>query len=261
MASAPIYWPDSLPLPLMHPSREYRPRAEIHQMESKRIRVRRYYPDFFTVYDFEWNFTQDEFDAFKTFFEEDLDNGAEAFRIQMLDPLDSGQLSIIDYGFFEAGYQFSYSDGVFKVTAVVVIEAEQLDPFPEPFPAGLCEVVINPEVSDGLGGGNPFECYALGNYGDTTFTVAGTYITGIFHGDGEFGFQGGEDYETFPTGALFLGSPSTGSHLVLMYFGDADFGFVGYGSDFEDDDLGTYVPSEQVEEETGLIQTYSGDGP
>lgn len=260
MASAPIYWPEELQLPLMAPAREYRPRAEIHRMESKRVRVRRYYTDFFTVYDFEWNFTQDEFDTFKTFFEAELENGAEAFRIQMLDPLDSGQLSIIDYAFFDGVYQFTYTDGVFKVTATVVIEEEQLEPFPEPLPRSLCEIDIYPEVSDGDGGGTTFECYTAANYSDSTFSIQGTLITAIYNGDGQFGFQGGEDFDVFPTGDLFVGSPSVGSHLVLMYFGPASFGFTGSGDDFQDEDVGSYVPDEQLES-TGMLQTYSGDGP
>jgi len=261
MASAPIYWPADLPLPLMAPAREYRPRHEIHRMESKRVRVRRYFPDFFTVYDFEWNFTQDEFDAFKTFFQDALDNGAEAFRIQMLDPDDSGQLSIIDYAFFEAGYQFTYTDGVFKVTATVIIEEEQLEPFPEPPPRSLCEVDIFPEVSDGIGGGTTFECYDVGNYSDEVFDTEGSYLTSIRHGGGEFGFQGGEDFDAFPVGALFAGSPSIGSNLVLMFFGTADTGFAGYGETFEDEALGAYVPASQELDENGVIDTFAGDGP
>ena len=260
-ASNPHFWPPTIPLPLMSPAREYRPRAEIHRMESKRIRVRRYYPDFFTVYDFEWNFTQDEFDLFKTFFEDDLVNGSECFTIQFLDPFDSSQLSITDYGFFEAGYQFSYTNGFFKVTAVAVIEEEQVLVLSEALPANLCELTTDiwPDVSDGLGGGTTFECYDEKDYTGAIFDTAGTNIVApIASGNSPFGFQGGEEFETFPEGNLFVGSPSSGSQLVTMFFGDSPFSFL-IGEDFEDDAEGAYV-DKSLPSETNLVASFSGNG-
>ena len=260
-ASNPVLWPTTLPLPLMSPPREYRPRHEIHRMESKRIRVRRYFPDFFTVHDFEWNFTDDEFDEFKTFFEDQLLNGEECLDITFLDPFDSDQLATTIYGFINPGYQLSYTNGFFKVTAVVVVEETQVQVLSEAFPAGLCELTtpIWPDVSDGLGGGTTFECYDAKDYTGAIFDTAGTNIVSpIAAGNSAFGFQGGEDFETFPTGNLFVGSPSSGSQLVLMFFGDSSIGFQN-GEKFENEPVGTYEAGE-LDSETNLNLSFSGDG-
>jgi hypothetical protein len=258
MASNPVTWPTSLPFPSMSPSRTYRPRAEINRMESKRIRVRRYYPGFFTVFNFSWTFLEDEFEAFKTFFEVDLNNGQECFILAQLDPLDSDQYETVEYGLVEQGYSVTHQNGLYRVTAVAYIESSTVEVITEEFPVGLCVVVIWPDVSDGSGGGNPFECYDAGDYTVDAFTLAGTNITGIFKGDNAFGFQNAaEPFEGFPDGALFVATPSIGNNLLLMYYGDNAFGFNGLGLDYEDLTAGTYVPGTELAA-TGLLTTYAG---
>ena len=226
-------------------------------MESKRIRVRRKYPSFFTVFDFTWNFLEDEFETFKAFYEDDLNNGQECFVLAQLNPLESDEFETVEYGFVEQGYSVTHSNGLYRVTAPGYIESSTVEVITETFPVGLCVVVINPEVSDGEGGGTPFECYAPGDYTTDAFTLAGTGIAAIAKGNNGFGFQGGEKYEGFPDGALFVATPSDTSSLLLMYFGSSDVGFAGFGLDFEGLPAGTYVPGIELAA-TGLLTTYAG---
>jgi hypothetical protein len=238
-ASASVDWPTTLPLPLVGPPRTLQPRNETHIMESQRIRVRRYFTDYRELLDFEWSFTVDEFEIFKAFFEDDLCNGESPFIITFTDPDDSNMQSITDYGFFEGEYQWAYTDGVYAVTATVIIEEELIEAIVEPFDPDLCAVVIWPDVSDGSGGGNTFDCYDDGDYTVTILPTGGTGIGPLmWMGDNPFATQG-EEFETFADGALVLGSPSAGSGLTVMYYGDGDN--TAKGEEFEDYDDGAFT--------------------
>lgn len=260
MPSNPIYWPENLPHPLKGPALVIDPRNETLVFETERTRVRKYFPEKLEVFDFQWNFTQDEFDIFKTFYEDELDNGQEAFTIQVLDPDDSNALSIIDYGFFESNYQWSYTDGVYQVIAQVIVELETIEQLEEPFDPAPCNIFppIWPPVSDGEGGGTTFECYAVGDYTLTDFQTAGSRITEIDHANSPLGYIGGEDYETFAAGLLVLGSPSLGSFLVLMFYSDSPLGYIG-GDDYEGETVGSYMGS-AYDSGGPLTQSFAGDG-
>jgi hypothetical protein len=207
-------------------------------MESERIRVRRYFEDFRELLDFEWNFTADEFEIFKAFFETDLCNGESPFEITTIDPDDSNSQSVTDYGFFEAQYQWSYSDSVYNVTATVIIEEELIEQITEPFDGDACDIVIWPTVSDGSGGGNTFDCYTAASYLITEFPAAGIGLTFYYKGDSPFGMKG-EPFEIYSDGNLVLGSTSEGSELNVMYYGDSERG--AQGDFFEDYAAGSFT--------------------
>ena len=239
-ASNSVPWPATLPEPLVGPPRSIQPRSEITSMESKRIRVRPMHADHLEILEFEWNFTADEFEIFKAFFEEDLENGSYPFEISFMDPDDSNQDIVIDYGFFEGTYQWARSDNLFTVYARMVVEEEVIEQREEPFPAGLCGVIIWPAVSDGEGGGNTFECYTVGaDYSEDQMEAAGTGITVVYNHENP-NYPHGEDFESFAIGDLVLGSPSVGSHLLVMYYGDSPFGSI-YGDNFESYSLGAFA--------------------
>ena len=213
------------------------------------------YEDALVVVDLEWNFTADEFAAFQTFFEDELDNGAFPFYITFLDPDDSSYEVTTDYQFIEPDYQFSRSDNLFNVAAVAVLASSAIEQLEEPFVPGLCGVVI--ESSFLLdGGGNTFECYAEGDYSFNDMEPAGTGIQIVRNGNSQF-YVYGETFEIFTDGNLVLGSPSVGSGLVQMYYGKNPLRQV-YGDDFES--YATTSLSDGTSGGTGLVNYYSGNG-
>jgi hypothetical protein len=183
-------------------------------METKRIRVRRAYENYFTIVDLQWNFTQDEFETFKAFFEDDLVNGQYTFVITIVDPDDPTQQTVTEYGFYEEAYQFGRGDNLYNVRARMTIEEEEVGAIPEPFDPGLCGAIITE------GGGTTFECYPVGvDYSENAMEPAGTGIIAVYNQNSENATYG-ETFQSFALGALVLGSPSSSSHLLTMYYGD-----------------------------------------
>ena len=251
--SSSVDWPVTLPLPLVGPPRTLQPRSEIHVMESQRIRVRRYFEDYREFLDLEWAFTADEFEEFKAFFEDDLCNGQNPFTIVLLDVEDSSLTITTDYAFFEATYQFTYSDNVYNVTATAIVEEELGVAIPE-VTIDLCAVVIWPSVSSGSGGGTTFDCYDVGDYTSTAFEVKGTGLSAIYQGRSPFAMQG-EPFEIFSDGNLVLGSPSSNSGLNTMYYGNPEFSVV-LGDPFEDYTAGTHTEGPLGVSTTGIDAYY-----
>lgn len=224
-SSDALPWPSSLPLPLVGPSRELVPRNEVYTMESKWLRVRPAFDEHLVIVNFEWNFTVDEYDAFRTFFLDSLLNGQYPFYITLLNRDDSNENIVTEYGFLEPNYQFARSDNQVNVLAVMLIEEAAIEQIEEPFDPALCGVIIWPAVSDGEGGGNTFECYTVGSEWDgLQMPNAGTGLLILYNGFA-LGYVYGEDFETFEIGDLVLGSPSGGSELTLMYYGDSPLGY------------------------------------
>lgn len=104
-------WPTTLPLPLMGSRTGVSSRGELVEMESGRARRRRQFEDPLEVMEVQWNFTKDEFDDFKIFFDANLENGSLSFIIEA-------------YGivaFLNGTYSFSRSDNLFTVAASLLI--------------------------------------------------------------------------------------------------------------------------------------------
>ncbi len=221
-SSDAIDWPTTLPLPLRNPRRVISARNEVQVTEKKWARIRRAYSDYQILVDLVWVFTEDEFEAFKTFFETDLVNGQYSFVITITDPNDSSQEIVTEYGFYNGTYQVARSDNQYNVQAQMIIEEELIEVIPEPFAPGLCGVIIWPDASDGEGGGTTFECYTTGgDYSENIMEPAGTGILIVYSQNSQTACYG-ETFLTFTTGELVMGSPSLSSHLVLMYYGDAE---------------------------------------
>ena len=107
--SNPIDWPASLPVP--HIERRYQnlPRSEVVQMEGARIRSRRNHDASLYLIDVKWTFTQDQYDTFRTFFDDTLFNGEDPFIID----LDSPSTEVV----FLGGYSFTKADNQFTVSS------------------------------------------------------------------------------------------------------------------------------------------------
>jgi len=105
-----IYWPDSLPLPLVNPQILSSPRNEITVMETGRSRTRRHAETLWSIYDVSWNFTDDKFALFRTFFEEELEHGSLPFVIELFG-VDT------EVRFLEPEYGMARSDNLMAVTA------------------------------------------------------------------------------------------------------------------------------------------------
>ena len=257
-SSEAVDWPVGLGLPLVGNRRKLQPRSFITRMDSKRTRVRRSYETYLDLVDFDWNFTEDEFDTFKTFFEDSLLNGTYPFVITLVDIDDSSQYAITEYAFWEATYSFSRSDNLVNVFATCVVLEEEVEAIPE-FNPGLCGVVIWPQPSGGFGGGTTFQCYDVrDNYVDTGMEPAGTGLSFIYLGDSKR-YVRGETYEYFNVGDLVLGSASPTSGLSIMYYGSDPLG-VPRGEDFESYALGA-ISDGTPPTATGLTSYFSGDGP
>jgi len=78
------------------------------EMESGRVRRRRFFIDPFLVTDVKWNFLRDQFVTFKTFFDETLENGSKTFVL----PIHGEDKAV---AFMEGRYSHSHSDGLVEV--------------------------------------------------------------------------------------------------------------------------------------------------
>lgn len=249
-----VAWPSTLPLPLVGPVRFAEPRSQVLTFETGRKRVCRLYDDVRTVYEFEWNFTEDQFDAFQAFFADTLLGGSLPFYITLQDPDDSDQQIITDYGFFEPDYQFVRSDNLFNVVAVMLVEQEEVEVITEPFNPGPCAIIIWPQVSDGEGGGTSFECYDEGDYTVSGMETAGTGIGFVYLSNSPY-YGNMEPFTIFAEGDLVLGSPTPTSMLSQMYYGDNPA--MTHIEDFEsyaEGSIGDGTPPTS----TGLTAFYSG---
>lgn len=115
----PNVWPVTLPLPVRNSRRQYLPRNLRTVMETGRVRVRRQSLTPFDVLHCIWNFTADQFATFKTFFEDTLTNGSEAFTMEIL-----GEANDREVRFLDATYSFTRSDNLVSVSAALLIRPE-----------------------------------------------------------------------------------------------------------------------------------------
>lgn len=83
-------------------------------MESGRIRKRRLCADPYEAWEVQWNFTEDQFDDFKAFFDTTLVNGSLSFAIDFFG---------IDREVVFVGGQYSFvrADNLFSVSATLEV--------------------------------------------------------------------------------------------------------------------------------------------
>ena len=114
MDSDSIYWPDTLPSPGVDPKFLNSPRTEPTQFDSGRTRTRRQAEDLWEIIEVQWNFVEDQFATFRTFFEETLEQGSLPFVIEIFG-VDT------EVQFQEPEYTLNHSDNLFEVTGKLCI--------------------------------------------------------------------------------------------------------------------------------------------
>ena len=122
MAQA-IIWPDEIPVPHPDHTRPLDPRSEITGMDSGRIRLRRQFSDPLELLEVTWNFTDDQFQAFESFFTSTLSNGEKAFTIYLE---ESEGYDVQFYG----SYQYHRADNHHQVTAVLEVISSPVGDIP-----------------------------------------------------------------------------------------------------------------------------------
>lgn len=132
-AGIPEY-PFDLPVPLLDHDRNLTARPSQREMESGRIRRRRMQAELQEFLKVNWNFTEDEFAAFKSFYEDILDNGTIQFLLKTSeeDPAGSGETVEVWWEVaFVAKPQHVRGDNLFSVSATLeVLDVLFLDPLP-----------------------------------------------------------------------------------------------------------------------------------
>lgn len=108
----PIAWPTTLPVPLLPTRFASRGSNMAVLFESGRTRTRRTFLTPLETLDVQWNFTEDQFNTFKTFFDVTLNNGATTILIEIYGVEK-------EMAFQESNYAFSRSDNLFSVTATL----------------------------------------------------------------------------------------------------------------------------------------------
>lgn len=166
------------------------------------MRHRRTFTAPLELIDVTWNFTLDEFEVFKAFFEEDLVNGSLLFEMTTPDfaPVHMDRSVTRMLGFWGANYGFNRSDNLFTVTAILEIASEYHEDTNEPEPpSDLPELEVtyppNPNNPDGpscrediiftFTGLSPDSVYIL----EIAEVKAGPYYTHIY-----FGLVGDEQF-------------------------------------------------------------------
>jgi hypothetical protein len=205
--SSTPYWPDDLPLPLVGGSRDDQPKAALTTMETGRIRKRRMFDQQLKTLQVQWNFTEDQFSTFKSFYEDDLENGSLSFATELFHDESDGFREV---AFTEDQYTFSRSDNLFTVDAELQIVQEG-------WPYWSYANCQPPAFTNG--GGDNFDCYPAGTLDDLLFQsgyhllelIGGTgFSGGWLYGDNEFNNVYGDTFETYSVGAAGTMEDGTG---------------------------------------------------
>lgn len=167
-----IYWPITIPTPLIGRSIRVNPRSWNTTMESLRSRVRRAHAAPLKVMSVSWNFTQDQYEAFEAFFIETIQQGSLPFAMETLeqdpDPLFV-RAFLRELAFLNGTYKWTQSDNLFIVTAELEVDAESYEvidnPFTEPPPPEYPEDDNNFETS-------------CRDVWQISFTIPPTYVNG-----------------------------------------------------------------------------------
>lgn len=113
----PVPWPTSLPVPYVDSRINVSAKTDVTLFESGRSRYRRLILLPFETIDVQWMFTGDQFETFKNYFEQDLDNGSRDVAVEIY-----GRARTMVFA--ESTYDVNRSDNLFNVSA----KLEYLDP-------------------------------------------------------------------------------------------------------------------------------------
>lgn len=108
-------WPENLPVPLRAHKKVRELLVSRTEMDSGRIRKRRIVEDPRDTLEATWNFTSDQFEGFKTFFDVNLENGQNNFLITLF----GAEREVV---FRDSTYSFTHSDNLYTVNASLFIE-------------------------------------------------------------------------------------------------------------------------------------------
>lgn len=119
----------TIPTPLIERTHILAPRSLVTVMESRRKRVRRQHHEALEMMDVQWNFTQDQYDTFRNWFIDELDQGVKTFPLSTLElsPEPGKMLAVTRICAFinVPPYTFSRSDDLFTVFATLAIDREE----------------------------------------------------------------------------------------------------------------------------------------
>lgn len=124
-----LLYPDTLPTPLIDRNHAFKSRPDVTIMETGRARRRRTALEPIEYLECTWNFTQDEFESFKEFYEGDLSNGAFEFAMTTFDrsPVPGEMYEVTRLLAFAGPYSFIHSDNLYTVNGVLeVVWANQI---------------------------------------------------------------------------------------------------------------------------------------
>lgn len=135
--------PSNIPVPLIHRSMRTLARATSVKMESKRIRRRRTHSAILDILEVRWHLTADQFQWFKDFFEDTLQNGTLPFTMTTFDPSPKPGIVVeIDWklAFLNATYTLVRSDNLFAVDADLEVFHEIRQDIADPISSTTLEV-------------------------------------------------------------------------------------------------------------------------
>lgn len=135
-------FPDELPAPLIQHTRRIQNHNRITEFETSRKRKRRMFDEERELWQVQWNFTDDEFEVFKAFFDEDLRNGELGFELEVFEQPRQVE-------FFDAAYSMARSDNLHQVNAVLLVEPLDITIIVDDF-----EDYADDALVDGLDGGD-----------------------------------------------------------------------------------------------------------
>jgi len=124
-----VVWPNSLPVPLIGRTHKILPRSDAVQMESNRVRFRRTYHEAEEILDVTWNFTRDQYNEFRNFFIEELNQGVYRFQMmtaEMADPPALYHQVTRVLSFLTGNYSVSGSDNLITVSASLEVDSEEV---------------------------------------------------------------------------------------------------------------------------------------
>lgn len=160
-------------------------------MESGRVRRRRVHEDALELMQFQCNFTLDQFDGFKFFFEEVLQNGTLGFEMDVLDTEgeESEEAVVTKHFAFWENYTFTRSDGLFSVSGVLELQVESpVSGGPEP---DFCAIQFTTDLGVS---GDSFDCYFIQ---DPVVGILGSGNGWDEAWEGESNYLGLQAYEPF----------------------------------------------------------------
>lgn len=141
-ASELIEWPNNLPTPLISREHVFNNRNTASEMSSSRLRKRRTMSEVVELINVQWAFTNDQFSQFKSFFDNELENGEGNFIMVTYDQSPTPHFVRVvtrELNFFGAKYSGNRDDNLHSVSAVLevvdsdVYEIENwFDPLPPP---------------------------------------------------------------------------------------------------------------------------------